>query len=62
MLKNETLKPGVVVEVGNTHPPKIGIVVSEARKMFMVGETVLVLVDGHLQRYLKDRLKVIGRE
>jgi len=28
----------------------------------MVGETVLVLTDGHIQRYLKDRLRIIGRE
>ena len=62
MLKNEILRPGVIVEIGNAHPPKIGIVVSEARKMFMVGETVLVLTDGHIQRYLKDRLRIIGRE
>ena len=62
MLKSKILKPGTIVEIGDTRPPKIGIVVSEVRKMFMVGETVLVLTDGHMQRYLKDRLRVISHE
>ena len=59
MLKDEFPKPGDVVEIQGSVPTKIGVVVSESRKMFMVGETVLVLADGYVERYLKEKLKVI---
>ena len=59
MLKDEFPKPGDVVEIQGSVPTKIGVVVSESRKMFMVGETVLVLADGCVERYLKEKLKVI---
>ena len=58
-MKSKIPRPGDLVEVEGSHPPKIGIVVEEGRKMFMVGETVLVLTDGYVERYLRDRLKVI---
>lgn len=63
MLKNDIFRPGDVVEIGNADPSRIGVVVSEVRKMFMAGETVLVLTDGRVERYLKDKLKkVISHE
>ena len=58
-MKNQIPRPGDLVEIEGSHPPKIGVVVSEGRKMFMVGETVLVLADGYVERYLRDRLRVI---
>ncbi len=55
-------KPGDVVEIKNTDPPRIAVVMSGSKKMFMVGETVLVLENGEIKRYVKERLKIIKVE
>ena len=55
-------KPGDVVEIKGTDPTRVGVVVEGSRKMFMVGETVLVLEDGQIKRYLKERLKIVNTE
>ena len=55
-------KPGDVVEIKSEGPSRIGVVVSDSKKMFMVGETVLVLTDGQVKRYLKERLKIVKVE
>lgn len=55
-------KPGDVVEIRNTDPPRFAVVMSGSKKMFMVGETVLVLENGQVERYLKERLKIVKVE
>ena len=66
-MKSRPPQVGDLVEViGNNGyvgytPPKIGVVVSGSKKMFMVGETLLVLIDGTVHRYLKDRLRIVTK-
>ena len=50
-------KPGDVVEIRNTDPPRFAVVMSGSKKMFMVGEVYRVLVEGEVEVVLKDRVR-----
>jgi len=56
------IKAGDIVEVRLKQLPEvlsIGIVVRDARRMYMVGEMIEVLVDGKIFYASKDHVRVI---
>ena len=52
------VKVGDVVKVKNSNT--LGIIVTEKRKMFMVGWVLDVLVDGVIKRVVEENLEVVS--
>ena len=52
------VKVGDVVKVKNSNT--LGIIVTEKRKMFMVGWVLDVLVDGVIKRVIEENLEVVS--
>ena len=56
------MKVGDIVRVRLKSSPditKIGIVVRESRKMFMVGDMIEVLIDGHVMRVNPNHAELV---
>ena len=57
------MKPGDIVKVRLKSAPDttmIGIVISDARKMFMVGDMIEVLIDGQIFRVGVNHAEVVS--
>ena len=56
------MKPGDIVQVEYSNCSKVGIVVKSARKMFMVGPVLEVLIDGEVLKCTIEKVSLLKRE